>query len=162
MGINPDSIIFIIYKITAVGPGQRSLFERFSAAGINRTCKRVSGNDWENLVGQYLSLHQLTTWWFRLNINEGMKDMAKKARINLYFEDEVIKKQIKIAAAKRGISTTAYCAGAIQERLQRDGEKGNEASNNRLALLVHMDNLRREMGCIDMTTAELVAEGRWR
>ena len=61
--------------------------------------------------------------------------MTRKARLGLYLEDEEIKKQIKIAAARRGVSTTAYCAQAIRERLQRDGEMGDKVSKDRLALL---------------------------
>jgi len=88
--------------------------------------------------------------------------MTRKARLGLYLEDEEIKKQIKIAAARRGISTTVYCAEAIRERLQRDGEMSDKVSKDRLALLSRMDNLRREIGPIGTTTAELVEEGRRR
>ncbi|MBI2329203.1 MAG: hypothetical protein HYU85_06170 [Chloroflexi bacterium] len=88
--------------------------------------------------------------------------MTRKARLGLYLEDEEIKKQIKIAAARRGISTTAYCAGAIRERLQRDGEMGDNTSKERLALLSRMDKLRKDIGPVGTTTAELVEEGRRR
>lgn len=86
--------------------------------------------------------------------------MTRKARLGLYLENEEIKKQIKIAAARRGISTTAYCAEAIRERLQKDGETGDRV--DRLALLSRMDTLRREIGPVGTTTAELVEEGRRR
>ena len=88
--------------------------------------------------------------------------MARKARLGLYLEDEEIKKQIKIAAARRGISTTAYCAEAIRERLQRDGETSDKVDRDRLALLSRMDKLRQEIGPVGATTAELVEEGRRR
>lgn len=88
--------------------------------------------------------------------------MTRKARLGLYLEDGEIKKQIKIAAAKRGISTTAYCAEAIRERLQRDGEMSDKVNRDRLALLSRMDKLRQEIGPVGATTAELVEEGRRR
>lgn len=88
--------------------------------------------------------------------------MTRKARLGLYLEDEEIKKQIKIAAARKGISTTAYCAEAIRERLQKDGEMSDKVSRDRLALLSRMDKFRQEIGPIGTTTAELVAEGRRR
>lgn len=88
--------------------------------------------------------------------------MTGKARLGLYLEDGEIKKQIKIAAAKRGISTTAYCAEAIRERLQRDGEMSDKVDRDRLALLSRMDKLRQEIGPVGATTAELVEEGRRR
>lgn len=88
--------------------------------------------------------------------------MTRKTRLGLYLEDDEIKKQIKIAAARRGISTTAYCAEAIRERLQKDGEMSDKVSRDRLALLSRMDKLRQEIGPVGTTTAELVEEGRRR
>jgi len=88
--------------------------------------------------------------------------VTKKARLGLYLEDEVIRRQIKVAAAKRGMSTTAYCAQAIKERLVRDGEISDKADGNRKALLARMDRLRQEIGPAGMPTAELVEEGRRR
>ncbi len=88
--------------------------------------------------------------------------MTRKARLGLYLEDGEIKKQIKIAAVKRGISTTAYCAEAIRERLQRDGEMSDKVDRDRLTLLSRMDKLRQEIGPVGATTAELVEEGRRR
>jgi len=91
-----------------------------------------------------------------------VRGMTRKARLGLYLEDEKIKKQIKIAAARRGISVTAYCAGAIKERLRRDGEDIDEADQEKLALLARMDNLRLEIGPVGLTAAELIEEGRRR
>jgi|WetSurMetagenome_2_1015567.scaffolds.fasta_scaffold1894324_1 hypothetical protein len=88
--------------------------------------------------------------------------MTKKARLGLYLDDEKIKTQIKIAAARRGISVTAYCAGAIRERLHRDGEESDKVTKDKLVLLSRMDKLRLEIGYVGSTTAELVAEGRRR
>ena len=88
--------------------------------------------------------------------------MTRKTRLGLYLEDERIKRQIKIAAARRGMSTTAYCAEAIRERLQRDGEWSDEVDPERLALLSRIDRLRQEIGPLTTTTAELVEEGRRR
>lgn len=92
----------------------------------------------------------------------GVIYLVRKARLGLYLEDEEIKKQIKIAAARRGISTTAYCAEAIKERLVRDGEiipqpPGKEAKK---ALLAEMDRLRQEIGPLGITTTELIKEGQ--
>ena len=88
--------------------------------------------------------------------------MTKKARLGLYLEDETIRRQIKVAAAKRGLSSTAYCAQAIKERLERDGEITDKADNNKKALLARMDNLKRKIGNVGISTAELIKEGRRR
>jgi hypothetical protein len=53
----------------------------------------------------------------------GMSGMTKKARLGLYLEDEEIKKQINVAAARKSISTTAYYAEAISWSVCRAIEK---------------------------------------
>ena len=90
--------------------------------------------------------------------------MTKKARLGLYLENEDIKRQIKVAAAKRGISTTEYCTQAIRERLKKEGEMSDSDKilKERMALLSHMDKLSKEIGPIGKTAAELVKEGRRR
>ncbi len=86
--------------------------------------------------------------------------MVKKARLGLYLEDENMKRQVKIAAARRGLSATAYCLQAIEERLRRDNEIGNDTG--KAALLSRIDRLSKELGPTDMTAAKLVDEGRRR
>ncbi len=88
--------------------------------------------------------------------------MTKKARLGLYLESEMMRRRIKVASAKRGISTTVYCTQAIKERLERDGELTDKIDGNKKALLARMDRLRRDMGTVGMTAAELVKEGRRR
>lgn len=88
--------------------------------------------------------------------------MVNKTRLGLYLSDDDIKKRIKIAAAKRGVSTTVYCAQAIEERLRREGEMNDEEKENRLAFLSRVDKLRQEIGPINVTAAELIKEGRRR
>ena len=83
--------------------------------------------------------------------------MARKARLGLYLKDDNIKKQIKIAAAKRGISTTIYCAQAIEERLKREGELAGDESERKAAFLAQVDKLRKDIGTVNVTAAELIA-----
>jgi hypothetical protein len=94
--------------------------------------------------------------------------VAKKARLSLYLENEELKRQIKVAAAKRGVAVTDYCAEAIEERLIREGErsivesKSRNANKERLELLARMDKLRKEIGPLGVPTSELVEQGRRR
>jgi len=104
----------------------------------------------------------LTTWCYSVTITVEVMAVTKKARLGLYLEDERIRRQIKVAAAKRGISSTAYCAQAIKERLVRDGETADKADGNKKVLLGRMDSLRRKIGHVGVSTAELVKEGRRR
>ena len=89
--------------------------------------------------------------------------MGKKARLGLYLEDEEVKRRIKVAAAKRGMTATDYCARAIEERLRKDGEtKSQNEAQDKAAFLSRMDKLRHEIGPLGAPTAELVEEGRRR
>ena len=88
--------------------------------------------------------------------------MNKKARLGLYLEDEEIKKRIKIAAARRGVSTTAYCAEAIIQRLVKEGEINDDAGRKKKALLARMDELRKQIGPLKIQASELVKAGRRR
>jgi hypothetical protein len=85
-------------------------------------------------------------------------EMVKKTRLGLYLEDEEMKRQVKIAAARRGLSATTYCAQAIEERLRKDGEIGK--GNDKKALLSRIDRFREEIGPVGITAAGLVKEGR--
>jgi len=87
--------------------------------------------------------------------------MATRARLGLYLRGEEIKKQIKVAAARRGITATDYCTQAIEERLIKDGEiSSSDLSRDKQAFLSSMDRLGQEIGSVDISAAELVREGR--
>jgi hypothetical protein len=84
--------------------------------------------------------------------------MGKRPRLGLYYENEDIKRRLIIAAARRGISTTAYCTQAIEEQLVRDGVLGNP--DERKAYLARADKLREEIGPANTLTAKPVKGGR--
>jgi hypothetical protein len=84
--------------------------------------------------------------------------MSKKARLGLYLENEDVKKRVKIAAAKRGLSTTTYCVRAIKDQLRRDGEVSDDT--DKTTLLARIDKRRKEIGLLGMTARELVETGR--
>ena len=88
--------------------------------------------------------------------------MGKKARLGLYLDDEELKKQVKIAAASRGVSVTTYCADAIKERLKKEGWISVEEIERRKAVLDRMDELSKQIGPIGARASELVKEGRRR
>ncbi len=94
--------------------------------------------------------------------------MPKKARLGLYLKDEQTANQIKIAAARRKLSVSRYCAQAIEERLIKDGEKVigqeqmSEEKREKLAFLAKVDRLRKKIGPIGIASSELVKAGRRR
>ena len=88
--------------------------------------------------------------------------MAKKARLDLYLEDEEIKQRIKNASAKRGISMTAYCEEAIKEKLVKEGELSDKERERRRAVLARIDERRRNIGSAGSSVSEPVKESRRR
>jgi len=48
------------------------------------------------------------------------------ARLNIYVNDPAIRRHVKTAAAKRDISVSEYCLGAITLQLIKDGEMPRE------------------------------------
>jgi len=93
--------------------------------------------------------------------------VAKRARLGLYLEDEDMKTQIKIAAAKRGATLTDYCVEAIEDRLVREGERsaargGRAGADSKIAFVERVEELRREIGPIGIPVWELIEEGRKR
>lgn len=91
--------------------------------------------------------------------------MATKTRLGIYLDDEETKRQVKVAAAKRGMTVTEYCAQAIVERLVRDGERKAgrpKTKEERLELIRQMQELRDKIGPIGVPTWQLVEEGRRR
>jgi len=96
--------------------------------------------------------------------------VEKRARLSLYLPGEKISRQIKVAAAKRGMSISNYCVEAIEERLIRDGELSVHDTQFAQALpgeyqrslIKGMDSLREEIGTVDIPVTELIKEGRKR
>jgi hypothetical protein len=96
--------------------------------------------------------------------------MAGYPRLNIYLDHD-LRKQVKIAAAQRNISISAYCVEAIRERLATDAAKleavqvdgrNVKAKAERIAAAQALDELRCQLGPIGVTVSELIAAGRRR
>jgi hypothetical protein len=86
--------------------------------------------------------------------------MGKKPRLGLYYENELIKKRIEYASARRGISTTAYCTRAIEECLVRDGELGTP--EERSDFIAEVDKQRKVLGPLGIPTSEVTRDPKRR
>lgn len=86
--------------------------------------------------------------------------MGKKPRLGLYYENELIKRRIEFASARRGISTTAYCTRAIEECLVRDGELGSP--EERKKYIDELDKKREALGPLGMPTSEITRDSKRR
>jgi hypothetical protein len=89
-------------------------------------------------------------------------------RLNIYLDDPALRAQIKIAAARRGVTLSAYCVEAIRQRLTEDGLlPADEAAapqhpQSPQAAARALDDLRRRIGPVGVPVHELIAEGRRR
>ncbi|MBI2916949.1 MAG: hypothetical protein HYY01_03060 [Chloroflexi bacterium] len=92
--------------------------------------------------------------------------MATKTRIRLGLDlrDEGMKRRIKVAAAKRGMTVSDFCLEAIEHHIdEQSGEVARPSTPQEWeAFIERMDKLREEIGPIGVPTWQLVEEGRRR
>ncbi|WP_027719037.1 hypothetical protein [Desulfovirgula thermocuniculi] len=84
----------------------------------------------------------------------------KTARLNIYLDDPVLREKVKIAAARRGVSVSAYALMALRRQLAEDGllptaENPQEAARA-------LDAIRERIGPIGVPIRLLIEEGRHR
>ncbi len=86
--------------------------------------------------------------------------MSPRPRLNIYLDDPTLHEKVKIAAARRGMSLSAYALLALRRQLAADGllpkAEGPEEAARAL------DALRTRIGPIGIPVAELIREGRRR
>jgi hypothetical protein len=82
-------------------------------------------------------------------------------RLNIYVDDPKLREHVRVAAARRGVSLSAYCLESIRRRLAEDGyPPTTDAPGDPRAAAQALDRLRREVGPIGIPVSELIAEGR--
>src|ERR1700676_3497717 len=79
-------------------------------------------------------------------------------RLNIYLDDPELRKSIKVAAARQGVSTSAYCLEAIRDRLARERltAADDERTMRRQAAARRLDALRDTIDPIGVPVSELV------
>jgi hypothetical protein len=84
------------------------------------------------------------------------------SRLNIYLDDPNLRTQVKVAAARRGVTVSAYCLEAIRQRIASEGQANpsDEELERRLAASRSLDNLREKIGPIGVPVSELIREGR--
>ena len=82
-------------------------------------------------------------------------------RVNIYLDDPALKREIKVAAARQGVSLSAYCVEAIQEKLSTTRSVGIvESELEQRDAAAALDRLRAEIGPVGISVRELIDEGR--
>ena len=84
--------------------------------------------------------------------------MASRARLNIYLDDPTLQEKIKVAAARRRMSLSAYALMALRRQLAADGLLPTEESPEEASRA--LDELRQRVGPIGIPVTELVEEGR--
>ena len=84
-----------------------------------------------------------------------------QVRVNIYLDDPVLKREIKVAAANQGVSLSAYCVDAIREKLSRARSRAIATSElEHRETSAALDRLRTEIGPVGISVRELIDEGR--
>ncbi len=86
--------------------------------------------------------------------------MTARPRLNIYLDDPTLREKVKVAAARRHMSISAYVLLALRRQLAEDGLLPAAESPEEAACA--LDALRERVGPIGIPVAELIAEGRRR
>lgn len=60
----------------------------------------------------------------------------KRARLNIYIDDPLIRKQVKAAAVRNDVTVSSYCFQAILTKLAQEGENFREDDGKPLSKAV--------------------------
>lgn len=80
-------------------------------------------------------------------------------RLNIYLDDHQLKGQVRVAAARAGLTLSQYCVGAIRRRLEEDGI-GPPAPDTARSAAAAIDRARQRNGPLGTPVRELINEGR--
>ena len=83
-----------------------------------------------------------------------------RPRLQIYLDDPMLQEKVKIAAARRRMSLSAYTLMALRRQLAEDGLLSAAESPEEAARA--LDELRRRIGPMGISVAELIEEGRRR
>ncbi len=81
-------------------------------------------------------------------------------RLSVYLDDPSLRETVKMAAARRGVSISAYVLQALRDRLSREGLLHDERTAQEAARI--LDALRAQVGPIGIPVRDLIDEGRYR
>jgi hypothetical protein len=82
------------------------------------------------------------------------------SRLSVYLDDPSLRERVKIAAARRGVSISAYVLQALRDRLSREGLLHDERTAQEAARI--LDALRAQVGPVGIPVRDLIDEGRYR
>ncbi|HEX3554052.1 MAG TPA: hypothetical protein VIA62_12570 [Thermoanaerobaculia bacterium] len=90
-----------------------------------------------------------------------MSSTPRQLRLNIYMDEPDLRQAVKIAAAKEGVTLSAYCVRAVRRQLVEEGFLPG-SSERQAAAARAMDRLRRQIGPIGVPVRKLIDEGRRR
>ena len=88
------------------------------------------------------------------------KTSAEYQRLNIYLDRPGLRETIKVAAARRGVTVSAFCLEAIRRRLTEEGYLPSSEMTTAQAAAKSLDDLRHQIGPIGLPVRDLIAAGR--
>ena len=79
-------------------------------------------------------------------------------RLNIYL-DYQLKGQVRVAAARAGLTLSQYCVGAIRRRLAEEGI-GSPMPDMTSSAAIAIDRARKRNGPLGISVRDLINEGR--
>jgi hypothetical protein len=83
----------------------------------------------------------------------------KQPRLNIYLDDIRVGEQVRVAAARAGVTLSQYCVAAIRRRLEDDGI-GSPTPDTARSAAAAIDRARKRNGRLGIPIRELIDEGR--
>ncbi|HXO20844.1 MAG TPA: hypothetical protein VOA87_13080 [Thermoanaerobaculia bacterium] len=91
-----------------------------------------------------------------------MPSHPQYVRLNIYLDQPELHRAIKIAAARKGVTLSAYCLEALRDRLAEEDHSSQAPAISPRDAAKALDRLRNRIGPIGVPVHELIAEGRRR
>ena len=98
--------------------------------------------------------------WFSVEDHD-MEIKKPPIRLNIYLDDPQLREGVKIAAARRGLTLSAYCVLALRQSLSQDGLMPHPPETQSAAAQA-LDSYRQKLGPLGISVTDLISEGRRR
>ena len=86
----------------------------------------------------------------------------RHVRLSIDLDEPELHRVIETAAARQGVTLSAYCLQAVCNRLREEGVLPGDSGTRSEEAARALDRLRRRIGPIGAPVSELISEGRRR
>jgi hypothetical protein len=86
----------------------------------------------------------------------------RHVRLSIDLDEPELHRAIEAAAARQGVTLSAYCLQAVYSRLREEGGLPGTSGTRPEEAARALDRLRHRIGPIGVSVSELISEGRRR